>query len=100
MTMQTIARVPHRGAAALAAAAVVGAVVCSLSASQAVRQAAPIGTWRGTSTCSDRVALPGCHDEVVAYEFTAGVQSGTVHWKADKIVNGQREADGRDGPDV
>ena len=38
---------------------------------------APTGVWRGTSTCSDRVAAPGCHDEVVVYEFTPGAKPGT-----------------------
>jgi hypothetical protein len=37
------------------------------------------------------VAAPACADEIVVYEFTAGPKSGLVHWKADKIVNGQRE---------
>jgi hypothetical protein len=50
-----------------------------------------IGTWRGTSTCTDRVAAPACNDEMVVYEFSAGAKGGTVHWKADKIVNGRRE---------
>lgn len=50
-----------------------------------------IGTWRGTSTCSDRIAAPACRDEVVVYDFTAGPKPETVHWKADKLVNGQRE---------
>jgi hypothetical protein len=49
-----------------------------------------IGTWRGTSTCSDRVAAPACRDEVVVYDFTAGEIPGTVRWKADKVVNGER----------
>ena len=31
-----------------------------------------IGTWRGTSTCTDRVAAPACNDETVVYEFSAG----------------------------
>ena len=48
------------------------------------------GTWRGTSTCSDRGAAPGCHDEVVVYDFTAGEKPGTVLWKADKIVDEKR----------
>lgn len=51
---------------------------------------APGGVWRGTSTCTDRVAAPACHDEVVVYEFTAGEKPGTVTWKADKVVDGQR----------
>ena len=50
-----------------------------------------IGTWRGTSTCTDRVAAPACNDETVVYVFSAGPKPGLVHWKADKIVNGQRE---------
>ena len=49
-----------------------------------------IGTWRGSSTCSDRVAAPACRDEVVVYDFTAGEKPGTVRWKADKVVNGER----------
>jgi hypothetical protein len=50
-----------------------------------------IGTWRGTSTCSDRVATPACHDEVVIYEFTPGSTPGAVRWSADKVVDGQRQ---------
>lgn len=49
-----------------------------------------IGTWRGTSVCADRVAAPACKDETVIYDFTAGAKPDTVHWKADKIVNGER----------
>jgi hypothetical protein len=49
------------------------------------------GTWRGTSTCTDRVAAPACQDETVVYEFTAGKKADTVHWRADKVVNGRRE---------
>jgi hypothetical protein len=37
------------------------------------------------------VAAPACHDEVVVYEFTPGAKPGTVHWKADKIVDGKRD---------
>ena len=42
-----------------------------------------IGTWRGTSTCTDRVAAPACNDETVVYEFSAGPKPGLVHWKAE-----------------
>ena len=63
----------------------------SFAAPEAASRTGLIGTWRGTSTCTDRVAAPACHDEVVVYEFTAGANPGTVHWKADKIVDGQRE---------
>ena len=53
-----------------------------------------IGTWRGTSTCTDLVAAPGCRDEVVVYELTAGEKPGTVHWQADKVVDGKRQSMG------
>ena len=65
-------------------------VPIGLAGSETAGQSAPTGVWRGTSTCTDRVAAPACHDEVVVYEFTAGVNTGTVHWKADKVVDGQR----------
>jgi hypothetical protein len=50
-----------------------------------------LGVWRGTSLCTDLVAAPACHDEVVLYEFTAGSRAGAVRWTAEKIVNGQRQ---------
>ena len=52
------------------------------------------GTWRGTSTCTDRVAAPACQDETVVYEFTPGAKPGTIHWVADKIVNDRRQSMG------
>ena len=70
------------------------AALASPAVAQKDSQAGPaqlIGTWRGTSTCTDRVAAPACNDETVVYEFSAGPKPGLVHWKADKIVNGQRE---------
>ena len=83
-------------AAARAGVAFVAVLACpvfappGLAASVAAGPAAPVGVWRGTSTCTDRVAAPACRDEVVVYEFTAGAKAGTVHWRADKIVDGQR----------
>lgn len=50
-----------------------------------------IGTWRGTSLCTDRIAAPACQDETVVYDFTAGPKARTVHWAADKVVNGLRQ---------
>lgn len=50
-----------------------------------------LGAWHGTSTCTDRVAAPACHDETVVYDFTPGAKPGTVTWKADKVVDGKRE---------
>jgi hypothetical protein len=50
-----------------------------------------IGVWRGTSICTDRVAAPACNDETVVYEFSAGAKPGTVHWAADKVVDGKRQ---------
>jgi len=49
-----------------------------------------IGTWRGTSICTDRAVVPACADETAVYDFTPGSKPGTVHWVADKVVNGQR----------
>jgi hypothetical protein len=66
----------------------------ALTASAAPNDRKPselIGTWRGTSTCVDRAAAPACRDEVVVYDFTVGAKPGTVQWKADKVVKGQRE---------
>ena len=79
-----------RGVFWLSGMAVAGSTVAQ--AQSAVGDAAElIGIWRGASICTDRVAAPGCHDETVVYEFTAGSAPGTVHWIADKLVNGQRE---------
>jgi len=52
----------------------------------------PLGTWRGTSTCTDRQAAPACHDETVVYEVRSvpGTRD-TVMMQADKVVNGARE---------
>src|SRR5262245_56592552 len=49
------------------------------------------GTWRGSSLCVNRQALPSCADEQVVYDIaaTAG-KAHTVTVKADKIVDGQR----------
>jgi hypothetical protein len=50
-----------------------------------------VGTWRGTSTCTDRVAAPACNDEKVVYEITAVAgASDRVSVQADKIVGGER----------
>ena len=70
------------------------ALVLSAAVSQKAAPPSPaelIGTWRGTSTCSDRVAAPACQDETVVYDFTPGKKPGTLRWAADKIVNGKRE---------
>jgi hypothetical protein len=76
----------------IALAALFAALPLSLfAAPEAAKAAAPAGVWRGTSTCTDLVAAPACHDEVVVYEFTDGPKPGTIHWKADKIVDGRRE---------
>jgi hypothetical protein len=51
-----------------------------------------VGSWRGTSVCTNRQAAPGCNDEQVIYDISApaGAPDALVV-KADKIVNGQRE---------
>jgi hypothetical protein len=76
---------------ACVAAVIAGAGAVGHTQSNAPGPEQLIGTWRGTSVCTDRVAAPACHDETVVYEFTAGSRPGTVRWSADKIVNGQRE---------
>src|SRR3954465_868012 len=48
------------------------------------------GTWRGTSTCADRVAAPACQDETVVYDVRNGDKAGTAILAADKVVNGER----------
>ena len=64
------------------------------AAAQTGVRAAPsqlLGTWHGTSTCTDKVAAPACQDETVVYVFTLGSAAGIVHWTAYKIVHAQRE---------
>jgi hypothetical protein len=62
------------------------------AASVAAAQSPILGTWRGTSTCADKVAFPACNDEVVIYvvKATEG-RSDSVTVRADKIVGGDRE---------
>ena len=77
---------------ALGCAAVMAAMgSAAYTQSEGIGPTQLIGTWRGTSLCTDRIAAPACHDETVVYEFTAGPKAGTVHWAAYKVVNGQRE---------
>jgi len=66
-------------------------LIVPASGSQA-QSAAIIGTWRGTSTCVDKVRHPGCNNEVAHYEVRAvsGARD-TVTVNAGKIVNGVRE---------
>ena len=49
-----------------------------------------LGTWRGTSTCTDKVAAPACRDETVVYEFRRGDRPGHAIAAADKVVDNQR----------
>ena len=59
-----------------------------------------VGTWRGASTCVDKVKFPACNDEEVIYQITVIDKSDSVTVHADKIVNGKRESmgDNRFGP--
>jgi len=51
-----------------------------------------VGSWRGTSTCVDRVHFPACHDEQVIYDAQQkGRAPDTVTVRADKVVNGVRD---------
>jgi hypothetical protein len=66
-------------------------LVASLQAPTAHDRTEILGTWQGTSTCTDRIAAPACSDEVIVYEVTPGAAPGMAHQKAFKIVNGQRD---------
>jgi hypothetical protein len=49
-----------------------------------------LGTWRGSSTCTDRVTSPACHDETVIYEVRATDKAGVARVAADKVVDRKR----------
>ena len=49
-----------------------------------------LGTWRGTSTCTDKVAAPACRDETVVYDVRRGGKPGHAIVAADRVVNDQR----------
>lgn len=49
-----------------------------------------LGTWRGSSACTDRVAAPACRDEVVIYDVRASGKAGVATLKADKVVDKER----------
>jgi len=74
-----------------AAAAAVAFALAQGSPAAPPRRDEILGTWKGTSTCVDRVRYPACKDEVVVYEFRemAGAPE-TVLLQGDKIVGGQR----------
>lgn len=62
------------------------------AAAQAATQSSVLGTWQGTSLCTDKVAFPACHDEEVIYVVRPAPQSpDSVILRADKVVNGSRE---------
>ena len=50
-----------------------------------------LGTWRGTSTCVNLEAAPGCKNEEVIYEFRelTPPAAGKLNVKADKIADGK-----------
>jgi hypothetical protein len=57
-----------------------------------VARDALIGTWRGTSLCTNREAAPACADEQVIYDISATPgKADEITVKADKIVDGRRE---------
>lgn len=81
-----------------------GAVLVALAGGVAPARHAQvglIGTWRGTSTCVDKLTFPACTDEVVVYVAQPLASSpDSVSLLADKVVNGVREPMGelRYGP--
>ena len=51
-----------------------------------------LGTWRGTSLCTNREAAPACADEQVVYDISATPgKADEITLKADKIIDGRRE---------
>jgi hypothetical protein len=77
---------------------------------RSVEQGAPaslVGTWRGTSICTD-AGKPACHDEVVVYHFIAATDSSAnatrvtvehLGWQMNKVVAGAEEEMGKLGCD-
>jgi hypothetical protein len=49
-----------------------------------------LGTWRGTSTCTDKAAAPACRDETVVYDIRRGDKPGDAILAADKVVDDRR----------
>ena len=49
-----------------------------------------LGTWRGTSICTNRTIAPACHDETIVYEVRRAEKPDAVILAADKIVDGKR----------
>jgi hypothetical protein len=91
-----------RGAIVLAIATAVAATAFA----QPPPRASILGTWKGTSLCTDRVRAPACKDERVIYNFTVGPSDDVAHLVADKElpdgsyatmyeVDVRRGADGR-----
>jgi hypothetical protein len=71
--------------------AILIAVLPAVTFAQPSREAF-VGSWRGTSMCTNRQAAPACNDEQVIYDISAPAGTPDVLVvKADKIVNGQRE---------
>jgi hypothetical protein len=50
-----------------------------------------VGTWRGTSLCTDKKNYPACNDEQAFYEIRATHSADTVNVKAQKIVGGETQ---------
>ena len=54
-----------------------------------------VGTWRGSSICVDPARDTACRNEEVIYEVDAAASAtGPVQMRADKIVDGSRQAMG------
>ena len=63
-------------------------VSCTAVLAQAGKTDDVTGKWKGKSTCTVRPSA--CHDENVIYEITSSAP-GKLRWRADKIINGERE---------
>ena len=65
--------------------------ISSSSTAEEANAKALLGVWRGTSTCVNVEAAPGCKNEEVIYEFreTTPPVARKLNLKADKIVDGK-----------
>jgi ribosome-associated toxin RatA of RatAB toxin-antitoxin module len=60
-----------------------GCVAASALASSDIAEF--LGTWKGTSTCTNREVAPACKDETVVYDVVRTDTPGTAQLEADKV---------------
>ena len=66
------------------------AAIVSAAAAGSPEVDAILGTWQGTSVCTNREVAPSCKDEQTRYTCTRGKGTeGGMHMVAEKLVNGE-----------